>query len=54
VFASLTLRARPPPAQALAATPSDSQERFEARKLWPGFAKRLRQVCDWCAPTMAS
>ena len=30
--------------QDLAATPPDSKERFEARRLLPGMAKRLRDV----------
>lgn len=33
--------------QALAATPADSQERFRARRILPGMAKRLREVCMW-------
>lgn len=31
-------------AQNLAATPQDSRERFEARRLLPGMAKRIREV----------
>ena len=31
--------------QDLAATPKDSRERFEARRLLPGMAKRIREVC---------
>ena len=31
-------------AQDLAATPQDSRERFEARRLLPGMAKRIREV----------
>ena len=31
--------------QDLAATPKDSKERFEARRLLPGMAKRIREVC---------
>lgn len=31
-------------AQALAATAPNSQERFEARRVLPGMATRLRQV----------
>ncbi len=31
--------------QALAATAPNSQERFEARRVLPGMASRLRQVC---------
>lgn len=30
--------------QDLAATPEGSEERFHARRLLPGFAKRLREV----------
>ena len=30
--------------QDLAATPQDSRERFEARRLLPGMAKRIREV----------
>ena len=30
--------------QDLAATPRDSRERFEARRLLPGMAKRIREV----------
>ncbi len=30
--------------QNLAATPQDSRERFEARRLLPGMAKRIREV----------
>ena len=30
--------------QKLAATPADSQERFRARAILPGMAKRLREV----------
>ncbi len=30
--------------QALAKTPQDSEERFRARALWPGYAKRLRDA----------
>ncbi len=30
--------------QDLAATPKDSRERFEARRLLPGMAKRIREV----------
>ncbi len=37
----------------LASTAQDSQERFEARKLWPGFAKRLRDVGP-AAPIIAA
>jgi len=38
---------------ALAVTPVDSAERFAARTLWPGFAKRLRDVGP-AAPVVAS
>ncbi len=31
--------------QALAATAPNSQDRFEARRVLPGMASRLRQVC---------
>lgn len=33
--------------QALAATAPNSQERFEARRVLPGMASRLRQVCSY-------
>ena len=33
--------------QDLAATPSDSQARFNARSRLPGMAKRLREVRRW-------
>jgi hypothetical protein len=39
--------------QVIAATALDSQERFYARKLWPGFAKRLRAVQE-AAPVVAA
>jgi hypothetical protein len=45
-------RTHPPHTQVLAATPEDSQERFNARKLWPSFAKRLRDVGP-AAPVVA-
>ena len=32
-------------AQALASTSPGSEERFRARRLLPGMAKRLREVC---------
>lgn len=35
-----------PCAQALASTSPGSEERFRARRLLPGMAKRLREVCQ--------
>ncbi len=40
-------------AQNLAATPMDSQDRFEARRLLPGMAARLRMVGQ-AAPIVAA
>jgi len=39
--------------QDLAATPKDSRERFEARRLLPGMAKRIREVCVAVCQTSA-
>lgn len=38
--------------QGIAATSPDSAERFQARKLWPSLAKRLRLVAE-AAPVVA-
>ncbi|KXZ51009.1 hypothetical protein GPECTOR_14g250 [Gonium pectorale] len=38
--------------QGIAATPSDSEERFRARAFWPAYAKRLRAVAE-AAPVVA-
>ncbi|GLC71186.1 hypothetical protein PLESTF_001083600 [Pleodorina starrii] len=38
--------------QGIAATPSDSQERFRARAFWPAYAMRLRAVAE-AAPVVA-
>lgn len=46
------LRLRPTLPQGIAATPSDSQERFRARAFWPSYAKRLRAVAE-AAPVVA-
>ncbi len=40
--------------QALAATAPNSQERFEARRVLPGMASRLRQVCFYLLLSMQS